>query len=74
MLNHYPYKHYNLKYFSISFTSSSGISKNWIASLNAGSNNLATVIADKKINTPAILIIGDVVSLYKDIYNFNCFS
>ena len=27
-------------------------------------------IADKEINTPAILIIGDVVSLYKDIYNY----
>ena len=25
-------------------------------------------IADKKINTPAILIIGDVVNMYKDIY------
>lgn len=27
-------------------------------------------ISDKKINTPAILIIGDVVSMYKDIYNY----
>ena len=27
-------------------------------------------IADKKINTPAILIIGDVVNLYKDIYDY----
>ena len=27
-------------------------------------------IADKKINTPAILIIGDVVNLYHDIYNY----
>ena len=27
-------------------------------------------ISDKKINTPAILIIGDVVKLYKDIYNY----
>ena len=27
-------------------------------------------IADKKINTPAILIIGDVVNLYQDIYNY----
>ena len=27
-------------------------------------------ISDKKINTPAILIIGDVVNLYRDIYNY----
>ena len=27
-------------------------------------------IASKKINTPAILIIGDVVNLYKDIYDY----
>ena len=27
-------------------------------------------ISDKKINTPAILIIGDVVNLYKDIYDY----
>ncbi len=27
-------------------------------------------ISDKKINTPAILIIGDVVKLYKDIYEY----
>ncbi|MGN0177618.1 MAG: uroporphyrinogen-III C-methyltransferase [Methanobrevibacter sp.] len=27
-------------------------------------------ISDKKINTPAILIIGDVVDMYKDIYNY----
>lgn len=27
-------------------------------------------IADKKINTPAILIVGDVVGLYRDIYNY----
>ncbi|MBE6498154.1 MAG: uroporphyrinogen-III C-methyltransferase [Methanobrevibacter sp.] len=27
-------------------------------------------IADKKINTPAIVIIGDVVNLYQDIYNY----
>lgn len=27
-------------------------------------------ISDKKINTPAILIIGDVVNLYKEIYNY----
>ena len=27
-------------------------------------------ISDKKINTPAILIIGDVVKLYKDSYNY----
>ena len=27
-------------------------------------------IADKKINTPAILIIGDVVNMYKDIYDY----
>ena len=27
-------------------------------------------ISDKKINTPAILIIGDVVNLYKDIYYY----
>ena len=27
-------------------------------------------ISDKKINTPAILIIGDVVNLYEDIYNY----
>ena len=27
-------------------------------------------ISDKKINTPAILIIGDVVSMYNDIYNY----
>ena len=27
-------------------------------------------ISDKKINTPAILIIGDVVNLYKDIYEY----
>lgn len=27
-------------------------------------------IFDKKINTPAILIIGDVVNMYKDIYNY----
>ncbi|WP_432644754.1 uroporphyrinogen-III C-methyltransferase [Methanobrevibacter sp.] len=27
-------------------------------------------ISDKKINTPAILIIGDVVNMYKDIYNY----
>ena len=27
-------------------------------------------ISDKKINTPAILIIGDVVGMYKDIYNY----
>ena len=27
-------------------------------------------ILDKKINTPAILIIGDVVNMYKDIYNY----
>ena len=27
-------------------------------------------IADKKINTPAILIIGDVVKLYRDIYSY----
>ena len=28
-------------------------------------------ISTKKINTPAILIIGEVVSLYKDIYNYS---
>ena len=28
-------------------------------------------IADKEINTPAILIIGEVVKLYKDIYNYD---
>ena len=27
-------------------------------------------ISDKKINTPAILIIGDIVNLYRDIYNY----
>jgi uroporphyrin-III C-methyltransferase len=27
-------------------------------------------IADKKINTPAILIIGDVVNMYKEIYDY----
>ncbi|MCQ2970025.1 MAG: uroporphyrinogen-III C-methyltransferase [archaeon] len=27
-------------------------------------------ISNKKINTPAILVIGDVVSMYKDIYNY----
>lgn len=27
-------------------------------------------ISTKKINTPAILIIGEVVNLYKDIYNY----
>ena len=27
-------------------------------------------ISDKEINTPAILIIGDVVNLYKDIYDY----
>ena len=27
-------------------------------------------IADKKINTPAIMIIGDVVNLYADIYSY----
>jgi uroporphyrin-III C-methyltransferase len=27
-------------------------------------------IADKDIKTPAILIIGDVVNLYKDIYEY----
>ena len=27
-------------------------------------------ISDKKINTPAILIIGDVVNMYKDIYGY----
>ena len=27
-------------------------------------------ISDKKINTPAILIIGDVVKFYKDIYDY----
>ena len=27
-------------------------------------------ISDKKINTPAILIIGDVVNMYKDIYDY----
>ena len=27
-------------------------------------------IADKKINTPAIMIIGDVVKMYKDIYEY----
>ena len=27
-------------------------------------------IADEKINTPAILIIGDVVTFYRDIYNY----
>ena len=27
-------------------------------------------ISDKKINTPAILIIGDIVNLYEDIYNY----
>ena len=27
-------------------------------------------ISDKKITTPAILIIGDVVNLYQDIYNY----
>ena len=27
-------------------------------------------ISDKKINTPAILIIGDVVKMYKDIYDY----
>ena len=27
-------------------------------------------ISDKQINTPAILIIGDVVNLYQDIYNY----
>mgnify|MGYP003305037212 CR=1 FL=1 len=27
-------------------------------------------ISDKRINTPAILIIGDVVKLYKDIYEY----
>lgn len=27
-------------------------------------------IADKDINTPAILIIGDVVNLYRDIYDY----
>ena len=27
-------------------------------------------ISDKKINTPAILIIGDVVNLYRDIYDY----
>ena len=28
-------------------------------------------ISEKDINTPAILIIGEVVKLYKDIYNYN---
>ena len=28
-------------------------------------------ISDKKINTPAILIIGNVVDLYKEIYDYN---
>ena len=27
-------------------------------------------ISTKEINTPAILIIGEVVNLYKDIYNY----
>ena len=27
-------------------------------------------ISDKKINTPAILIIGNVVNMYKDIYDY----
>ena len=27
-------------------------------------------ISDKKINTPAILIIGDVVNMYRDIYDY----
>jgi uroporphyrin-III C-methyltransferase len=27
-------------------------------------------ISDKKINTPAIMIIGDVVKMYKDIYDY----
>ena len=27
-------------------------------------------ISDKKINTPAILIIGDVVNMYEEIYNY----
>ena len=27
-------------------------------------------IADKKINTPAIMIIGDVVNMYRDIYDY----
>ena len=27
-------------------------------------------ISDKEINTPAILIIGNVVNLYKDIYDY----
>ena len=27
-------------------------------------------VADEKINTPAILIIGDVVKMYKDIYDY----
>ena len=27
-------------------------------------------ISDKKINTPAIMIIGDVVNMYKEIYDY----
>jgi uroporphyrin-III C-methyltransferase len=27
-------------------------------------------ISDKKINTPAIMIIGDVVNMYKEIYEY----
>ena len=27
-------------------------------------------ISDKDINTPAIMIIGDVVNMYKDIYDY----
>ena len=27
-------------------------------------------ISDKDVNTPAIMIIGEVVKLYKEIYNY----